>query len=73
MTAVIRDAFAGDVAEDTVRNKTKTPRKETRSGSLTSYMGIAIGLFSRLSLDIDVPIDEVTELGNLGRQKIKYQ
>ncbi|KAF5019245.1 hypothetical protein F66182_8754, partial [Fusarium sp. NRRL 66182] len=27
--AVIRDAFAGDVAEDTVRKNTKTPRKET--------------------------------------------
>ncbi|KAF5227085.1 hypothetical protein FANTH_14878 [Fusarium anthophilum] len=29
MTAVIRDAFAGDVAEDTVWKNTKTPRKET--------------------------------------------
>nr|AFQ32314.1 FUM21 [Fusarium fujikuroi]BBN20792.1 Zn(II)2Cys6 type-transcriptional regulator [Fusarium fujikuroi] len=62
MTAVIREAFAGDLAEDRVRKNTKIPRKETRYGSLTSYMGIAIGLFSRLSLDIDVPVDEVTEL-----------
>lgn len=68
MTAVIRDAFAGDVTEDTVWKNTKTSRKETRYGGLTSYMGIAIGLFSRLSLDIDVPVDEVTELGKLGRQ-----
>lgn len=73
MTAVIREAFAGDLAEDRVRKNTKIPRKETRYGSLTSYMGIAIGLFSRLSLDIDVPVDEVTELGKLGRQIMKCQ
>ncbi|PNP80102.1 Fum21p [Fusarium nygamai] len=68
MTVVIRDRFASDIAGDPVHNNTATRTRETTHGrSIMSYVGIAIGLFSRLSLDIDVPVDEVTELGKLGR------
>ncbi|EWG36183.1 hypothetical protein FVEG_14633 [Fusarium verticillioides 7600] len=68
MTVVIRDRFASDITGDPVQKNTATRKRETTHGrSIMSYVGIAIGLFSRLSLDIDVPVDEVTELGKLGR------
>ncbi|KAF5571572.1 fumonisin biosynthetic Zn(II)2Cys6 transcription factor Fum21 [Fusarium phyllophilum] len=68
MTVVIRDRFASDITGDPVQNNTATRTRETTHGkSIMSYVGIAIGLFSRLSLDMDVPVDEVTELGKLGR------
>lgn len=36
-----------------------------------SYIGIASGFFGRLSLDADVPFDEITELIKFAQQHLK--